>query len=174
MPPKPPNSFYLFHSLRGWMDLHFINHSLWDSMHLTQPEDSPELQRCLGLSFLWSRRPSLPLQMFQQSLQCPAVEPGLHVDMMSSAYWVHFIDVGKENKDLFPANIHCIPYCGTVRVVLGKHVKGTLWLLPHAGKLFLVIGNLYLPESCWNLLEDKHFCRNFCKKPQSKTISVYK
>lgn len=105
-PPKPPNPLYLFHGLRGWMDLHFINHSLWDSMHFTQPDDSQNYSGAWAQGFLWTRGPSPPLQMFQQSLQSCSRARSLDIDIMSSAYWAHFTDVGKENKDPSPATIH--------------------------------------------------------------------
>lgn len=138
-------------------------------MHLTQPDDSQELQRCLGPGFSVDSPPipSLADVPAKPAVSCSRAR-SLHVDIMSSAYWAHFTDVGKENKDPSAATIHCITNCGTVQVALGKHGKGTLWLLPHAGKFFLVIRNLYLSESCWNLLEDKHFCRHFCKSPRVK------
>ena len=78
---NPCKGSHLFHVPRAWLGLCLINHSFWDNMHCTQPNNSQKPYRAAGaLTFLWVL---LPIPFLTDGpakpAEHPAAEASLHM-----------------------------------------------------------------------------------------------
>lgn len=172
---KPQNFYkglHLFHVLREWINLHFINHSFWDNMGLIQPDDPQNLMAVPGSSivYLFTAHP-LPCGCSSKACRVSYSRDNLCLLTLYhqcngpiSLMWGRSIE-----SDFRPA------FCDILwswQVALKKHWKGSLLSFPHEGKMIL---GYQKPYQClfYKCLEDEVLMQEpFLPKHESKTITA--
>lgn len=97
--PYPYKGLHLFYILRYWTILSLINHSFWNNMCLTQPNDSQNLLVVPGPWIFWVRHlSSSHTDVPAKPAECPAADRESHVDSILLMQWVCFTNVEK-NRD---------------------------------------------------------------------------